>query len=58
MYVQIDRDRFVRIKSVIAILPNSGGHEAGRSLVITEQAIYASPYRAQTLTKKAEQGRL
>ncbi|WP_156889761.1 hypothetical protein [Planococcus lenghuensis] len=58
MYVQLDRNRFIRIKSVIAILPNDSGHEMGRSRVITEQAVYTSPYRAQSLIKKAEQGRL
>ena len=58
MYLQIDRDRFIRIKSVIAILPTSEGREQGRSAVVTDQAVHTSPYRAQTLIRKAEEGRL
>ncbi|WP_155522837.1 hypothetical protein [Indiicoccus explosivorum] len=56
MYLQIGSDRFIRIKSVIAILPVREGE--GRSAVVTEQAVHLSPYRAQTLIRKAEEGRL
>lgn len=59
MYVQIGNGQILLIDSILAVIPeNKEDDKQIRSIVVTDDRTYTSPYRAQALVKKIEEGRL
>lgn len=69
MYIQIGAAQILRIAEIIAVIPYKNKMpvafvrllvpmESVKSLIVTEDFIYGSPYRTQAIMKKIEEHRL